>query len=184
VNFTNTIIIATSNIGSDVIQENLRRVEMNRKSYQELKNELMRVLRSHFRPEFLNRIDEIIVFHALSQAQVKDIAKLQLERVKRTARGQGVELIFDDSLLDYLSDVGYLPEFGARELRRRIQTDVETVLAREMLKEDIKEGDHVKLSYRDGEVKIEKLIDREKKPKNERDEFATRGSDKGGAKDR
>ena len=165
VNFTNTIIIATSNIGSDIIQENLRRTEMNRKSYQDLKNELMRVLRSHFRPEFLNRIDEIIVFHALSQAQVKDITKLQLERVKRTARGQGVELIFDDSLIDYLSDVGYLPEFGARELRRRIQTDVETVLARAMLKEDIEEGDHVKLSYRDGEVKIEKLTDREKKPK-------------------
>ncbi len=184
VNFTNTIIIATSNIGSDIIQENLRRTEMNRKSYQDLKNELMRVLRSHFRPEFLNRIDEIIVFHALSQAQVKDITKLQLERVKRTARGQGVELIFDDSLIDYLSDVGYLPEFGARELRRRIQTDVETVLARAMLKEDIKEGDHVKLSYRDGEVKIEKLTDREKKPKNEREEFATRGSDLGRAKDR
>jgi ATP-dependent Clp protease ATP-binding subunit ClpC len=185
VNFTNTIIIATSNIGSDIIQENLRRVEMNRKSYQELKNELMRVLRSHFRPEFLNRIDEIIVFHALSQAQVKDIAKLQLERVKRTARGQGVELIFDDSLVDYLSDVGYLPEFGARELRRRIQTDVETVLAREMLKEDIKEGDHVKLSYRDGEVKIEKLTDREEDPKNEPAELATPGSGKKGrAKDR
>ncbi len=156
VDFTNTIIIATSNLGSHIIQENL--TAFKKKSYAELKDELMKVLRSHFKPEFLNRIDEIIVFHALTEEQIKLITKLQLERVQRTARGQGIEIEFEDSLINYLAKVGYMPEFGARELRRRIQTEVETKLAYAMLKGDIKEGDTVKVSYQDKEgVKIEKI---------------------------
>jgi ATP-dependent Clp protease ATP-binding subunit ClpC len=108
---------------------------------------LMSVLRKSFRPEFLNRIDEIIVFHSLTKEQIKEITKLQLERLRRTARGQGIELSFEDSLIEHLTEIGYVPEFGARELRRKIQTEVETVLARAMLKQELKEGDEATLSY-------------------------------------
>jgi len=147
VDFTNTIIIATSNIGADVIQRNLQADERDRKSYDKLKDELMVLLRRYLRPEFLNRIDEIIVFHALDRAQIRDIVGLQLERVKRLARGQGLTLEFDQSLVDYFAEVGYQPEFGARELRRQIRSQLETLLANAMLKGDIEEGDKVTFSY-------------------------------------
>lgn len=171
VDFTNAVIIATSNLGSDIIQENL--TASKKKSYEVLKDELLRVLRTHFRPEFLNRIDEIIVFHSLTQEQIKLITQLQLERVKRTARGQGVELIFDESVIDHLAEVGYMPEFGARELRRRIQTLVETKLAKEMLNGNVKEGDEVRVSYskRDG-VKIENIPAQTTKRTNEQPEIS------------
>jgi ATP-dependent Clp protease ATP-binding subunit ClpC len=147
VDFTNTVLIATSNVGSDLIQQNLHTAEANHKSYQALKTELMAELRRHFRPEFINRIDEVIVFHSLTREQIKDIVQLQLERVKRTAHGQGVTLVVDDSLLSHLADVGFQPEFGARELRRQIRTLVETRLAKAMLQGEVTEGDTITLRY-------------------------------------
>jgi ATP-dependent Clp protease ATP-binding subunit ClpC len=147
VDFTNTIIIMTSNIGSDLIQQNLHAPEHLRLSYEELKERLMDVLRKHFRPELLNRIDEIIVFHALTPEEIHDIVKLQLERVRRTARAQGIELEFDDSLIDHLAEEGYQPEFGARELKRVIRSEVETKLASAMLKGEVTEGDTVLIKY-------------------------------------
>ena len=142
VDFTNTIIIATSNIGSDIIQDNLTAAKTN--TYDELKEELTGVLHQQFKPEFLNRIDEIILFHALTKEQIKlIIQQLQLERVKRTARGQGIELQFTDAVLDRLADIGFVPEFGARELKRKIQTEIGTPLAREILSGSITVGDTV-----------------------------------------
>ena len=145
VDFTNAIIIATSNIGSDIIQADL--TSKKAKTYDELKEELMGVLRQRFRPEFLNRIDDIILFHALTKEQIRSIIQLQLERVKRTARGQDIELIFTDPALDRLADVGYMPEFGARELKRKIQTEIETPLAREILSGNFSEGDAILVDY-------------------------------------
>jgi ATP-dependent Clp protease ATP-binding subunit ClpC len=145
VDFTNTIIIATSNIGSDIIQENLTAAKA--KPYDALKKDLMGILNRQFKPEFLNRIDEIILFHALTKEQIKLIIQLQLERVKRTARGQGIELKFADAVLDRLADVGYVPEFGARELKRKIQTEIETPLAREILSGRIASGDVVRVDF-------------------------------------
>ena len=107
----------------------------------------MGVLRQRFRPEFLNRIDDIILFHALTKEQIRSIIQLQLERVKRTARGQDIELIFTDPALDRLADVGYMPEFGARELKRKIQTEIETPLAREILSGNFSEGDAILVDY-------------------------------------
>ncbi len=130
VDFTNTIIVATSNLEKSK-------------------------LRDHFRPEFLNRIDDIIVFSPLNDDQIKLITELELEKVKQTAKGQGIDLIFDKSLVNHLAEVGYMPEYGARELRRRIQNEVETVLAKNMLKGDIKKGSSATLSYSEkGGVKI------------------------------
>ncbi|MEA2554469.1 MAG: ATP-dependent Clp protease ATP-binding subunit ClpC [Fimbriimonadaceae bacterium] len=169
VDFTNTIIIATSNLGADIIRENLMSTESNRMEYQALKDRLMDVLRRSFRPEFLNRIDDIIVFHSLTRSQIADIVRLQLERVKRVAHGQGVSLIFDQSLIDHLAEVGFKPEFGARELRRQIRALVETKLAEAMLGGKVHDGDTVLLSYRNGEVVMEPEVVREpkeaKKPK-------------------
>ena len=158
VDFSNTIIIATSNLGSEIIQGNLAAPPGQKLSYEALKERLMEVLRRHFRPEFLNRIDEIIVFHALTKEQIKEIVKLQLERVKRLARGQGIELEFDPSLVDHLAEVGYRPEFGARELRRKIQTEVENPLAEALLEGRFTRGDRVLVRYdeKEGRVKFER----------------------------
>ncbi|TYO90795.1 ATP-dependent Clp protease ATP-binding subunit [Oceanicella actignis] len=151
VDFTNTIIIATSNLGSDIIQRNLKARGTKDEDPAKLKADLMQVLRGHFRPEFINRIDEIIVFQSLSKAEIRAIVELQLERVRRTAHGQGVDLHFDPSVLEHFAAVGYRPEFGARELRRLIRTELETALAREMLGGAIGEGDAVNVRW-DGEA--------------------------------
>lgn len=147
VNFTNTVIIATSNLGAEMIQENMKAKKETKKSYDQLKESLMDTLRGHFRPEFLNRIDEIILFHALTENEIKQIALLQLEQVAGMAKGQNITLTFDDSLVTHIAKVGFVPEFGARELKRRIQSEIETKLAKEMLKGTLKEGDNVTVSY-------------------------------------
>jgi len=143
VDFTNTILIATSNLGSDIIQRHLNLRGTAEDDQARLKRELMDVLRGHFRPEFINRIDEIIVFQALARSEIRSIVDLQLERVKRTAHGQGVELDIDGSLVDHLAAAGFRPEFGARELRRLIRSELETQLARAMLANEVQEGDRV-----------------------------------------
>jgi ATP-dependent Clp protease ATP-binding subunit ClpC len=147
IDFTNTIIIATSNVGSELIQRNLQAPEGERRDYDKLKEDLLVLLRKYLRPEFLNRIDEIIVFHALDREQIRKIVGLQLEHVTRMARAQDITLEFDQSLVDHLADVGYRPEYGARELRRQIRSLVETQLAEAMLKSDLSEGDVVTFKY-------------------------------------
>jgi ATP-dependent Clp protease ATP-binding subunit ClpC len=147
IDFTNTIIIATSNVGAEIIHQNLILQKVERKSYGELKDELMEVLRQRFRPEFLNRIDEVIIFEALDKEQIEEIVNLQLEKVKRTARGQGIEITFENSVVKYLAKIGYLPEYGARELRRQIKREIENRLAKEILKGTISEGSEVKITY-------------------------------------
>jgi ATP-dependent Clp protease ATP-binding subunit ClpC len=154
VDFTNTILIATSNLGSDIIQRNLRARGTEEDDQARLRRELMDVLRGHFRPEFINRIDEIIVFHALGRSEIRDIVRLQLERVKRTAHGQGVDLEIDDSLIEHLAAAGFRPEFGARELRRLIRSEIETQLARAMLANEVREGDRVRARWDGSQQKV------------------------------
>lgn len=147
IDFTNTIIIATSNVGAEIIHQNLALKKLERKSYGQLKDELMEVLRQRFRPEFLNRIDEIILFEALDKEQIEQIVNLQLEKVKRMARGQGIEITFESSVVKHLGKLGYLPEYGARELRRQIKSEIENRLAKEILKGTISEGSVVVAKY-------------------------------------
>lgn len=148
VDFTNTVIIATSNVGADLIQENLREASQGGGlGYEELKEQVSERLRGHFRPEFLNRIDEIVLFHALDQAQIRQIVELTLTRLERTARGQGIDLVWDESLLEHLAEAGYQPEYGARELQRLIRNDVESQLASEILGGAIQPGDQVRVGY-------------------------------------
>jgi ATP-dependent Clp protease ATP-binding subunit ClpC len=148
VDFSNTIIIATSNLGSELIQENLKQKGKQKKSYEKLKDSLLEALRAFFRPEFLNRIDEIIVFETLDKKQIRQIVELQLERVRRIAHGQNIALQFDASLIDYLAEKGYQPEYGARELRRQIKSEVENQLAREILQGSIPEGSTITVGYK------------------------------------
>ncbi len=147
VDFSNTIIIATSNLGASIIMENLEQPEDQRKSDKEVRGELMKVLKGHFRPEFLNRIDEIIVFHALSKDNIRNIVQIQLDRVTRTAAAQGITLKMSDALVEHLVEAGYQPEFGARELKRQIRQEVETRLAREILGDALQTGDTVEIGY-------------------------------------
>jgi ATP-dependent Clp protease ATP-binding subunit ClpC len=154
VDFSNTIIIATSNLGSHVIMENLERPEGERLTDKALRDELMGVLKGHFRPEFLNRIDDIIVFHALTRDNIRSIVCIQLDRVIRTAAAQNITVKIDGSLIDHLADVGYQPEFGARELKRQIRQAVETRLAKEMLADKLKAGDSVELGYDKGRSEV------------------------------
>jgi ATP-dependent Clp protease ATP-binding subunit ClpC len=171
VDFTNTILIATSNLGSDIIQRSLRTRGLVEEEPAKLKRELMDVLRSHFRPEFINRIDEIIVFHALDRAEIRAIVELQLERVRRTAHGQGVELVVDDSLVDHLAAEGFRPEFGARELRRLIRSELETELARAILSGEVQEGDKVTARWDAAQRLL--VLQPERRPKPARAEAAS-----------
>ncbi|MBH1728245.1 AAA family ATPase [Stenotrophomonas maltophilia] len=161
VDFTNTIIIATSNLGSDIIQRRLKARGAAGEEYERTKSEVMDVLRGHFRPEFLNRIDEIIVFHALGKEEIRHIVGLQLDRVARNAASQGVTLTFDQTLIDHFAEEGYKPEFGARELKRLIRSELETALAREMLGGGIGKGDHASARWDD---KAERVVFERKEP--------------------
>ncbi|GAB7546089.1 AAA family protein disaggregase ClpG [Cupriavidus sp. 8B] len=147
VDFSNTILIATSNLGAAIIMENLERPEDSRITDKALRDELMKVLKGHFRPEFLNRIDDIIVFHALSRENIRSIVQIQLERVVRTAAAQDITVTLCASLIDHLVEAGYQPEFGARELKRQIRQKVETRLAKEILGDGLKSGDSVELGF-------------------------------------
>jgi ATP-dependent Clp protease ATP-binding subunit ClpC len=148
VDFTNTVIIATSNVGSELIHENLKeRQRGGGLSYEQLRDQVTTVLRQHFRPEFLNRVDEIVVFHALDREQIRHIVELALARLEQTALGQDITLVWDESLLEYLGDAGYKPEYGARELQRLIRNQVESELARQALSDTIESGDTVRVGY-------------------------------------
>jgi len=159
IDFTNTIIIATSNLGSDIIQRNLKNRHKKDFDEQKQKSDLMDVLRLHFKPEFINRIDDIVVFHSLSRTEIKQIVELQLNRVAKTAAQQGIYLEFDDKVIQHFATTGYKPEFGAREIRRQIRNELESKLAREMLTDRVEDGDKLKVfwSTDENELAFEKV---------------------------
>jgi ATP-dependent Clp protease ATP-binding subunit ClpC len=153
VDFKNTVIIMTSNMGAERIQAHARRDE----SFEELKEDMMQIVRQHLRPEFLNRIDEIIVFRALSKEQIADIAGLLLERTKRRLRAQHIEVEFTDEAVELLAEEGFDPEFGARPLRRTIQRRVDNELSRMVLDGSLGPGDRVVVGAEDGRLTFEVL---------------------------
>ncbi|MGO4152648.1 AAA family ATPase [Cupriavidus sp. YAF13] len=166
VDFSNTILIATSNLGASIIMANLARPEAARKPDKAVREALMDVLKGHFRPEFLNRIDEIIVFNALAKENIRAIVHIQLDRIVRTAAAQDITLSFGEALVDHLVDVGYQPEFGARELKRQIRQIIETRLAKEILGDALKSGDSATIDYDkdSGDIRFDKR-QAEPKPK-------------------
>lgn len=128
VDFRNTVVIMTSNLGSARIQENFATLD-----YQGIKNEVMDVVSKHFRPEFLNRVDESVVFHPLGQEHIKSIASIQLERLAKRLEEKGYQLEVSAKALDLIAQVGFDPVYGARPLKRAIQQNVENPLAKSIL---------------------------------------------------
>ena len=140
VNFKNTIIIMTSNLGSHEILES--------KDYDEANKKVRDLLKQYFRPEFLNRVDDIVVFKALQKEQVKDIASILLERLgKRLEKQVKIHLTWTDNALQALADQGFNPQFGARPLRRLITHTVETALSRDIIAGTVREGDTVSIDF-------------------------------------
>jgi len=147
VDFKNTVLIMTSNLGSREIQA----VSDDEKQVREA---VTQVLREHFKPEFLNRIDDIVIFHRLSRDQITQIIDVQLERLRAMLHDRNISLVLEDSAKELLAREGYDPQFGARPLKRAIQTLIQNPLAMKLLRGEIPPGQTVIVSARDGEMKF------------------------------
>src|SRR5437588_4431179 len=151
VDFKHTVVIMTSNLGADRIQQFARQGG----DFEGLKQELMQALRQSFRPEFINRIDEIIVFRALDDQQLAQITRLLLDKLARRLRAQHIEVEFTEAAIGLLAREGFDPEFGARPLRRTIQRLVENELSRMVLSGTVEEGDRGTVEAADAELSFE-----------------------------
>ncbi|WP_199609175.1 ATP-dependent chaperone ClpB [Flocculibacter collagenilyticus] len=149
VDFKNTVIIMTSNIGSALIQEHHRE-----QSYDQMKDMLMDNLAQHFRPEFINRIDDTVVFHPLDNSQIKSIASIQLKHLEQRLKEQDYTLTITDAALDKLAKAGFDPVYGARPLKRAVQQNIENTLAQAILSGKITPGATIKVDEVDDEFKV------------------------------
>ena len=146
VDFRNTVVIMTSNLGSDLIQGN------QEESYDDMKALVMSVVSQHFRPEFINRIDETVVFHPLNKNNIRAIAEIQLKRLINRMESRGYVLTFTDATLDFISEIGYDPIYGARPLKRAIQQEIENPLAQQILSGSLLPEKPISVDYVDGKI--------------------------------
>ena len=153
VDFTNTIIIMTSNIGSQYILD----IAGDDSKYEEMRNRVMEAMRGSFRPEFLNRIDDIIIFHSLLKSQLRNIVKIQVQRLQARLEEQKLAMQLSDEALDFLADIGYDPVYGARPLKRSIQRYLETAIAKAILKGEFKGGDTICVDVEDERLTLKNL---------------------------
>lgn len=154
VDFSNTVIIATSNIGSEIIHHEFDKEEGKQMDYEELRSKLKEELRHHFRPEFLNRLDEIIVFHSLTKEQLKEIVKLQIVHVKSKLNRSGYDLRIQPEAVDKIVEMGYDPHFGARELRRVIQREIENKISDFLLRNNPPQGTVFTVDFKNKEFVV------------------------------
>ncbi|NJN72650.1 MAG: ATP-dependent chaperone ClpB [Limnothrix sp. RL_2_0] len=152
VDFRNTIIVMTSNIGSEVILN----LSSNDADYDEMQKKVTGSLRKHFRPEFLNRIDELIIFHTLKRDELRQIVKIQIKRIEKLLVDQKIVLELTDGAVDHVVEVGYEPTFGARPLKRAIQRELENPIANKILEADFVDGDRIVVECVDGLLKFVK----------------------------
>ncbi|HET9680352.1 MAG TPA: AAA family ATPase, partial [Gammaproteobacteria bacterium] len=152
VNFRNTVIVMTSNLGSQVIQE--LAAEAN---YQKMKDAVLDVVEGHFRPEFLNRIDEVVVFHPLGREQIRAIADIQINHLRKRLAENDIQLQVTEEALDRLGKAGYDPVYGARPLKRAIQSQLENPLAQKLLAGEFGPGDTVKVDAEDVGLSFKKI---------------------------
>ena len=154
VNFKNTIIIMTSNIGSHLIQDAFDNVDENNveDATGKAKAEVMNLLRQTIRPEFLNRVDEIIMFHPLLRKEISSIINIQLKQLQQLVAENNIHLAFSDYLVDFLAENGYDPQFGARPLKRLIQKEIVNQLSKRILAGDIDKSKPVLVDVFDGTV--------------------------------
>ncbi|SFL07336.1 ATP-dependent Clp protease ATP-binding subunit [Geodermatophilus ruber] len=164
VDFRNTVLIMTSNLGSELIvgrREPLGFTGSGVQQQDTLREQLMRRLRESFRPEFLNRIDEIVVFQRLEAEQLRQITDLLLDRTRRRMTNQGLQVEFTPEAVDWLAEHGYQPEFGARPLRRLIQREVENPISRLLLEGRVQQGQRVRVTVRDDALAFDVVEERE-----------------------
>ena len=161
VDFRNTVIIMTSNIGARMITENkslgfAAGDKDSERDYTRIKSDVMGELKRAFRPEFLNRIDDIIVFHQLNSENIKEICVKMLETLKERMLANETRAEFTDAAVSQIAKVGFDPIYGARPLRRAIQSDIEDMIAEKMLEGKVKKGDSVKIDFKDGKYVVDK----------------------------
>jgi ATP-dependent Clp protease ATP-binding subunit ClpB len=149
VDFTNTVVIMTSNLGSQALAE-------EGITQEETETRVREALRAHFRPEFLNRIDDVVVFHRLTREEVRRIVDIQVGRLRRVLAGRDVTLEVTDAAKDEIAKEGYDPVYGARPLKRLIQSEIQNSLARRLLAGEVGAGDSVVVDWRDGEFAFER----------------------------
>jgi ATP-dependent Clp protease ATP-binding subunit ClpB len=150
VDFKNTIIIMTSNVGSHLILD--YRGSTDEESYEQMKDTVLNELRKFFRPEFLNRVDEVVVFHALTEEHLKEIVEIQLGRLRVRLDERHIELVLTDAAKAHLARVSYDPVYGARPLKRAIQRELETPLARLILQGEVQDDSTVVVDYQTGQL--------------------------------
>jgi ATP-dependent Clp protease ATP-binding subunit ClpB len=153
VDFRNTVIIMTSNLGSQVIQENA-----GEKNYTRMKSAVMEIVQQSFRPEFINRIDDIVVFHPLGGEQIRSIVDIQLVYLRKRLQERDMDLVLDNAARDLISEAGFDPVYGARPLKRAIQQQIENPLAQKILQSEFLPGDRIQASARDGHLAFTKAL--------------------------
>jgi ATP-dependent Clp protease ATP-binding subunit ClpB len=151
VDFKNTVVIMTSNVGTEFMDGRETETDEQKRAL------VMAALRQHFRPEFLNRVDEIIIFHGLTMEHLKEIVDIQVQRLQKLLADRRLEIELTDAARDFLAREGYDPAFGARPLKRVIQRQVQDPLALRLLQGDFQEGDLVRVDARDGHLTFERL---------------------------
>ena len=156
VDFRNTVIIMTSNLGSQVIQASLDEPGAGENRYARMKSAVMEIVQQSFRPEFINRIDDIVVFHPLGASQIRAIVDIQLGYLRKRLQERNMELILEDSARDLIGEAGFDPVYGARPLKRAIQQQIENPLAQRILQGAFVPGDRIRVSASGGELKFAK----------------------------
>ncbi|MFP4075239.1 MAG: ATP-dependent chaperone ClpB [Halochromatium sp.] len=156
VDFRNAVIVMTSNLGSDIIQQ-----QAGEARYAEMKDAVMESVRQAFRPEFINRLDEIVVFHPLDEAQIRAIAGIQIGYLKQRLADREMGIQLSDTALDLLGEAGFDPVYGARPLRRAIRAQLENPLAQQILAGKFAPGDTIEVDARDGELLFESVVEGE-----------------------
>lgn len=155
VDFRNTVIVMTSNLGSHLIQD-----MAGEENYDRMKAAVMEVVGTHFRPEFINRIDEVVVFHPLDQHEIRQIADIQLNSLRKRLAVRELNIEFSDAAMDHIAAVGFDPVYGARPLKRAIQNQVENPLAQEILAGHFMPGETIKVDLKDGLLSFNETVSR------------------------
>jgi ATP-dependent Clp protease ATP-binding subunit ClpB len=143
VDFCNTVIVMTSNIGSEQIMSTLLNPNHNPNQKQELQEQVTTALRSHFRPEFINRVDELTIFEPLKKTELRQIVTIQIRHIERMLSEQKIQIQLSPAAQDYLADVGYDPIYGARPLKRAIKRELQNPIATKILESTFGEGDTI-----------------------------------------
>ena len=155
VDFRNTVIIMTSNLGSQIIQE-----YAGEKNYAKMKSAVMEVVQQSFRPEFINRIDDIVVFHPLGTRQIRAIVDIQLLYLRKRLAERNMDLTLDDAARDLLGEAGFDPVYGARPLKRAIQQQIENPLAQKILQGEFVPGDRIRIAAHEGQLTFSRMDER------------------------